>query len=390
MKRIGQSRCILIGLACAALTLCWQFLTVHYNYAGNWTALFCTGSNMRQPPQLASERIFVFANSNGYDGQAYHYIAHDPWLKKGLVAYVDVPRLRYRRILVPAIAHLLALGRDPFIDGAFIATNLIFVFLGVYWLGLWCVRRGWKAIWGAAFLLVPATLISIDRLTIDISLAALCVAFALFAEQERKGAVWPILAAAGLARETGLLLVAGYAAFLLLNGRWFRALLSTSAVFPALAWFAYVQAHTADYSDQWASVVPLAGWVGRILHPMRYTYGGPVLVAATLLDYAALAGMGIAIVLALRMARELKRSPAVASVVLFALLAIFISSGDVWSEVYSFGRVFTPLLLLLPLASAASELRLHLVPMALVSPRVGLQFGTQVFGVLRGFAGRRP
>src|SRR5580700_2994804 len=108
VTRAMQSRCILTGLGCAALTLCWQFLTVHYNYSGNWTALFCSGSSMRQPPQLANERIYVFANSNGYDGQFYHYLAHDPLLTGGLAAvYIDAPRLRCRRILMPAIAYML-------------------------------------------------------------------------------------------------------------------------------------------------------------------------------------------------------------------------------------------------------------------------------------------
>ncbi|HEV8146815.1 MAG TPA: hypothetical protein VGP79_10555 [Bryobacteraceae bacterium] len=92
----------------AALVLTWQALTVRYSYGGNWSGLFCTGSRMPFPSELAHENIYVFPNSSGYDGQAYHYVAHDPWFQRGLANYIDAPRLRTRRILVPALAWLVA------------------------------------------------------------------------------------------------------------------------------------------------------------------------------------------------------------------------------------------------------------------------------------------
>jgi hypothetical protein len=52
------------------LGLSWQLLTVHYNYGGNLTALFCTGSRFPTPPSLAGEHIYVFPASGGYDGQS--------------------------------------------------------------------------------------------------------------------------------------------------------------------------------------------------------------------------------------------------------------------------------------------------------------------------------
>ncbi len=80
---------------------CWQWATVHANYRGNWTTLFCTGALQRQSPLTASEHLYLFPNSTGYDGQFYHLVAHDPFLRSGLQAYVDDARLRYRRSRSP-------------------------------------------------------------------------------------------------------------------------------------------------------------------------------------------------------------------------------------------------------------------------------------------------
>jgi hypothetical protein len=48
----------------------------------------------------------------------------------------------------------------------------------------------------------PAVLTSLDRIVIDVSLAALCVGWAWYRIGEKPVAVWLVLAAAGLARET--------------------------------------------------------------------------------------------------------------------------------------------------------------------------------------------
>ena len=122
------------ALLCAAIVLLWQTLTVRYNYAGNWTALYCTGANFQIPPVLAGENIYRLERSNGWDGQFYHYVAHDPFLADGMRRYIDLPGLRYRRILIPALAHVLAWGNAKRIDAAYRAVILLFFGLGAYWL----------------------------------------------------------------------------------------------------------------------------------------------------------------------------------------------------------------------------------------------------------------
>jgi hypothetical protein len=246
----------LTALAAVSACLAWQGITVHFNYGGNWTALFCTGAELRQPPELAHERIYLFPSSTGYDGQYYHYQAHDPFLRRGLSEYVDSPRLRYRRMLVPTAAWLLAGGQDRWIDPAFIAVILAFVFLGTLWSARLAVELGRHPAWGLLFLIVPATLISLNRMTVDIALAALVVGFVW---HSRKGISAPsllILALAALARETGVLLAAGYCLYWLAERRLRAAALSASALLPVAPWYFFSWRGIPVPQRIWALVKP--------------------------------------------------------------------------------------------------------------------------------------
>jgi len=65
-RRAGAA---LVGLICSAGVLGWQSLTVRYNYQGNWSALFCTGSKLGPPPLEEFRATYVFGGSFGYDRQ---------------------------------------------------------------------------------------------------------------------------------------------------------------------------------------------------------------------------------------------------------------------------------------------------------------------------------
>ncbi len=129
------------ALAAVLFFWSWQFLTVHYNYGGNWTGLFCIAPHMPVPAFLKSEKLYIFPDTQGFDGQIYHLIAHDPWMRRGSADAILSPDYRYQRILVPALAWSLAFGRDDWVDPAYYAVILAFVFLGVYWLVHIAARR---------------------------------------------------------------------------------------------------------------------------------------------------------------------------------------------------------------------------------------------------------
>jgi hypothetical protein len=120
-----------VALLATALAFGWQCLTVHFNYGGNWTALFCTGSSIAPPPLPEFQGTYIFQGSRGYDGQFYRYLAHDPFFSRGFDHSMDGPRLRSTRILLPLVVYAAALGRPGAIDTAYYAAMLAFLFLGV-------------------------------------------------------------------------------------------------------------------------------------------------------------------------------------------------------------------------------------------------------------------
>ena len=51
--------CLLIALGTALAVLSWQAATVHFNYGGNWTALFMTGALHPVPPEMPGQ-TYIF------------------------------------------------------------------------------------------------------------------------------------------------------------------------------------------------------------------------------------------------------------------------------------------------------------------------------------------
>lgn len=159
MKRHPKLACLIYAILAAGLGLAWQTLLVNRLYDGNWSALFyhgVYGGGLPDEPAFAG--TYLFPNDFGFDGQYYRIIAHDPFHARDYFRYIERPVMRYRRILVPFMAYALALGRQRYVDAGFIAAILLFIALGVYWLGRYAVLFGRSPAWGWAFLLAPEPL----------------------------------------------------------------------------------------------------------------------------------------------------------------------------------------------------------------------------------------
>jgi hypothetical protein len=381
-------RAAALAIAAVLFFWLWQFLTVRYNYGGNWTGLFCIAPHMPVPAFLQSERLYIFHDTQGFDGQIYHLIAHDPWMRRGSADAILSPTYRYQRILVPALAWFLALGRDEWIHRAYFAVILGFVFLGVNWLAWIAARAGLNPAWGLAFALAPATIISIDRMTVDIALAALTLGFAVYAETEADWKVAGILSFAGLTRETAVSMIAAYAFFLITRRRYRAAALAAASALPAVAWFVYL-AHMHPEASELSAVlgwIPLAGLVDALLHPWPYALSPFKNAVAVIFDYIAQAGIVVTLALSLRLALQRRWTAQTSMIYALALPSLFIRSGDFWPNAYGFGRPFTPLLLLV----AMQYLRrpwLAFLPMFMVDARISLNLVSQIQGVFRGITG---
>ncbi|MGD0014490.1 MAG: hypothetical protein ABSD56_08715 [Bryobacteraceae bacterium] len=388
-SRPGAGRqCAAVAAAAALLVLACQWLSVRYNYQGNWTALFLTGSKIGVPPGKEFAGTYVHARSYGYDGQFYRLIAHDPAFRRGLARHIDNPRLRCQRILVPGLAYTVALGRAGWIDGAYVTVILGFVLLGTYWTARWVAAHGWPAAWGLVFLTLPATMVSATRMTVDVALAALACAWALYATRgELSPKAYAVLAALPLAREAGLLFNLASAAQACFERRVRRAAAVALTVIPAALWFAFLTRHTQPDPTNWLVRLPLAGLVRSLASGPHEGAGGLIRVALIALHYAALAGVLLGIALAVRMWLARPRGSFEVAALAFALLAIQLGNSDIWSEVIGFGRVFSPLLLLLALAALARRKMLLAAPLALTLPRMLAELVSPALGVVRGMLG---
>jgi hypothetical protein len=374
----------LLALSGTLVVLLWQWTTVQANFGGNWTALFCTGALQRHPPLVASEHIYLFANSTGFDGQFYHYIAHDPLLRSDLTNFVDDPRLRYHRILIPLLAYGIAFGHSGLIDRAYELVCLLSIALGVYWSCRLAQTAGLAAAWGLLFLAMPAIPITLDRLVVDSGLAALTAAF-LYYNRYRSWKLFLVLTCAALTRETGFLLVLAYCASLALHREFRMAGIFLLSAAPAIAWYGYVQMNTSALPYSF-SPIPFSAILRVLGHPWKYPSGTPFAPAVVVADYLALAGVLLAFGFAFFWFARAPADPIRITAALFATLALVFQRPDHWQNVYDFGRVYTPVLLCLAAIGAERRNAWLLLPVAMLLPRIAIQLAPQMLGIIHWIA----
>jgi energy-converting hydrogenase Eha subunit C len=373
-----------------ALFLLWQFLTVHYNRDGNWTALFLTGDNRAIPPDLAPG-TYTFPG-HGFDGEMYRYVAHDLFMQRGYVTYLDVPAQRYHRILVPALAYLLVAGHQPWIDASYIAVIAIFALLGAYWLSRWAVLTGRHPAWALAFLLVPATLISMDRMTVDLALAAFTVAFALYWRIGAWTRLFIVLLLACLVRESGVLLAGGCCLVELFSLRLGRAAIWASTALPALVWYLFVRRLLPERTHfgvpTWFAKRLGPGIFYSLYHPPRYALPPLLEAIARWSDVLSLAAILLASLVVILFLRSRPLNPLAIAAVLFVVLVFALTNSKYWIDVNGYARVLSPLLLLVALGTLEGEGAVPwwtgLVPAILVDLRLSLELASEAGGIVRG------
>lgn len=178
----------------------------------------------------------------GYDGQFYAQVALDPLLTEpaDLQAACDAPSYRAQRMLLPALAYVIGAGQPRWILPAYALLNLGF------WLLLLVVllRRARLTPFGARAALAVAGIClsfgvteSMAQSLPDLPAAALLLVAVLAGPMRGSLAV----AAAGLARNTGVLGLAGLLTIRLDRESLSRNLKATLlAIVPVALWYGYV------------------------------------------------------------------------------------------------------------------------------------------------------
>lgn len=380
-----RGTCARVAILSALLIFVWTAARIHYVFRGNWTAVFFTGTNFRMPPDLAAGTYRVAGT--GYDGQFYRYLAHDPWLRKGYSRFVDAPQLRFRRVLVPLSAWLLAFGQPRRIEAAYVAVELLFLALGVYWCGRLLARRGHAPYWGLLFVVVPATLASFDRMLVDGPLTALFAGFLLYCEEERWGRVWLLAMLASLTRETGLLLVAALVTDRLLDRDWRRAAWYSACALPAAAWYGYLAAHLPRDAHVTILAPPVWGLLRRLFFLRPYPDPN-VQLLLRVTDVLAVLGLAVSIILAVRWALQSPLGPVTLCIGFFVALALVLGAPAHMLDPFGFGRPVSPLLLWVMLEAVSRDKWKALVPPLLVSLSASLAFASPFLTIIKGLLGR--
>ncbi len=356
-------------------------LNVFGNYGGNVSGLFYTGRNVPLPRDLARHTWRV-NDPNGYDAQYYHLIAHDPLLLRETVHYLDNPQLRWRRIGVPGLA-ALAPGSE---DYAYLAIQLVCVCLGAWWLALYADSLQRSVVWGIGFLLVPSVLVSLDRMTVDLPLAAASIGFVWYGTQTRvSGWMYGILAAAPLIRETGIVLVIAWCIDRALRRNWMASLAGLACAGPAIAWWAYVGARAPADATVWLARYPFSGLIDRTIAGEATNMASHWMVAAAAGEMLALAGIWLALLCTGYLVLRRVWGPVEIAAVGFAAFASLLGKPDIWDSAYAIGRTLSPLLIALMLIGIRDRRIAFALPILLVLPRILLQYEAQIVLAARNF-----
>lgn len=303
--------------------------------------------------------------------------------------------MRCRRILLPLAAWLLAFGKFEWVDPAYYTLMLACLGAGVWWTARLAELRGAAPLWGLSFLALPSSMSSIDRMLADGPLVAAAAGFFYLLETGRVRAAWAVAALAPFLRETGLLLPAAACLAAVWQRRWRSAGAWLCACAPFLLWMYELRDMPGGTSYKWKGV--FASAIRIVSQPTDYPFVPWLRMTLQGMDLASLAGFLLACTLSLRLLwlrrKELSdiRSRAWITGALFgaaALAIVHVEPRHAWDDFYSYGRVFSPIFLVL-LLEGLERRRMPgpLLALAPVSARMALQFASPAWQVARRIFG---
>jgi hypothetical protein len=347
VRRLWRGRYVIAYVALA--TTFFLHLRSFYHSDTGFTSLILFGDDFapRRIARLADVPIYNVAGA-GYDGQFYAQIAvagnpFDP----ALLTALDSPSYRNRRVLVPALAHVLGLGRPTLV------LNMYALFNVFAWVILAALLARWwfpptdlqNLLRWAGFLFGVGMLLSVTRSLSDGPSLLLIAAGVRAVERGRPWLGAVLLGAAGLARETSVLAapallpggirVAGRRAWMLTAGR------IAICVLPTALWMLVLRAHFGYAGGGQNFAAPLFGFAGKLgeVHDSWRTGGFGVAMNEFL------AVLALAVQVGLILGRPRPREPWWAVGASFALFA-FCLSDPVWEgNLGAATRVLLPLTL---------------------------------------------
>ena len=195
------------------VVLIWALLVLvvtRTRYGSDVRALIVVGARAQLPPAFASVPI---AGPWGYDGQMYAALATDPFIQQlDTPQYLDAPSYRATRIMVPALAWILALGHASV---AVVWYQLLcwgFAIGAVYLIARWLQDEGHSSWWALLAAGSGGTAAAILRSTPDGAALFFMLAALYLHNSGRRLPALALAVVAVLTRETSVLAAIAIAA----------------------------------------------------------------------------------------------------------------------------------------------------------------------------------
>lgn len=225
--------------------------------------------------------------SEGYDGQFNYYIARNP---STAAQYIDVPAYRFQRILLPALGWVLSFGQEGLIPWVFLLVGVISLAAGTALMERLLTEQGVSRWYALVYGLTIGTFASV-RLSLSEPLAyGLVLGGILLANRERwlPGAI--LFALAALAKETTLLIPAGYGLYLLWSRHTRTAVIfGVVTLTPFVLWQVILYAHFGAFGIGSGGalatpfeVIPFAGVARIVLEAPPEARAGVLLIYGVL------------------------------------------------------------------------------------------------------------
>ena len=290
----------------------------------------------------------VKPESFGYDGQFYAQLAMDPTLRDpDFTEAIDAPAYRSRRILLPAVAYALGMGRPPLILQVYSLLNVACWFVFAWQVaGLIPTSEppGRRFARWAGVLFSVGVLDSVRYSMTDLPAVVLMLSMIRAMDGQRTSGSAAFYALAVLCKETSIpAWLARAPARLQPLKPWLAwVALGILAVLPFAAWYAYVLSVFEPYVGARGNLTwPLAGMLDRTIHAVgQLLSGNPD--TRYLFGVAAAAGFSLQLVLLLLSARPSEGVWRLGCI--YGVLMLFLGV-EPWRGYWAVARIVIPLTL---------------------------------------------
>jgi hypothetical protein len=234
--------------------------------------------------EFRAQPVYVYPGIGTYDGIWYAQLSYHPLLNSPeLASAIDTIGYRARRMLLPALAWILAAGQPTWIVHVYSVINALawLAMAGLLWRILSVGDSRSYAAW-LGVLFSAGALESVRLALTDLGAATLLAAAMLAAEAGRGAAGW--LGAAALARETSLISLPAICTRPWLS--WPNLRRTLVAVLPLAIWLSYMRSRVGAGDNGWANfTVPFAGYAEKWRDSFAALWSEPdrLLAAASLL-----------------------------------------------------------------------------------------------------------